>query len=218
MEIGLVLLPLLGAVVAALVRSPERRPLVVPVAGFLHLALLAGLALGNVRSGRGFWLRLDPLATVILGTVSVLFLIAAAYAPGYLALRRDRDNRVFCASLLVFLAMTSLVALAQHLGLLWVAMEATTLATAPLLYFNRTARSLEATWKYLMIGSVGIAIALLGSLFLAYSAHVGGAEPSLLFDDLLAGAGAFSRPWLRASFVLLLVGYGTKMGLEPLHT
>ena len=118
-------------------------------------------------SGRGFWLRLDPLATVVLGTISVLFVIAAFYAPGYLALRRDRDNRVFCSGLLIFLAMTSLLALAQHLGLMWVAMEATTLATAPLLYFNRTARSLEATWKYLMIGSVGIAIALLGSLFLA---------------------------------------------------
>jgi hydrogenase-4 component F len=217
-EAGLVLLPLLGAVVAALVRDGEKRPFVVPVAGLLHALLLAGLVLGNVRSGRGYWLRLDPLATVILGTISVLFLVAALYAPGYLALRKDRDNRVFCAGLLVFLAMTSLLALAQHLGLLWVAMEATTLATAPLLYFNRTARSLEATWKYLMIGSVGIAIALLGSLFLAYSAYVGGAEPSLLFEDLLAGAGSFSRPWLRASFVLLLVGYGTKMGLAPLHT
>lgn len=218
MEAGLVLLPLLGAAAAALVRDGEKRPLVVPIAGLLHALLLAGLVLGNVRSGRGTWLRLDPLATVILGTISVLFLVASLYAPGYLALRKDRDNRVFCSGLLVFLAMTSLLALAQHLGLLWVAMEATTLATAPLLYFNRTARSLEATWKYLMIGSVGIAIALLGSLFLAYSAYVGGAEPSLLFDDLLAGAGSFSRPWLRAAFVLLLVGYGTKMGLAPLHT
>ena len=150
--------------------------------------------------------------------MSVLFLLVAFYVPGYLELRPDRDNRVFCAVLLFFLAMTSLLALAQHLGLLWVAMEATTLATAPLLYFNRTARSLEATWKYLMIGSVGIAIALLGSLFLAYSAYLGGGEPSLLFEDLLAGAGSFSRPWLRAAFVLLLVGYGTKMGLAPLHT
>ena len=131
MEIGLVLLPLLGAAVAALVRDGERRPFVVPAAGLLHTLLLAGLVLGNVRSGRGYWLRLDPLATVVLGTISVLFLVAAFYAPGYLALRKDRDNRVFCAGLLVFLAMTSLLALAQHLGLLWVAMEATTLATAP---------------------------------------------------------------------------------------
>ncbi len=218
MEIGLVLLPLAAAVVAALVPSQRARPLVVPVAAFLHLALFAAILAGGVSSGRGVWLRLDPLATVILGTVSVLFLLIAFYVPGYLELRPDRDNRVFCAVLLFFLAMTSLLALAQHLGLLWVAMEATTLATAPLLYFNRTARSLEATWKYLMIGSVGIAIALLGSLFLAYSAYLGGGEPSLLFEDLLAGAGSFSRPWLRAAFVLLLVGYGTKMGLAPLHT
>jgi hydrogenase-4 component F len=217
-EALLVLLPLAAALVAALVPSRRARPLVVPIAAVLHTALLAVLVLGNVQAGRGFWLRLDPLGTVILGTVSVLFLLCAFYAPGYLALRPDRENRVFCAGLLVFLAMASLLCLAQHLGLLWVAMEATTLATAPLLYFNRTARSLEATWKYLMIGSVGIAIALLGSLFLAYSAHVGGAQPSLLFDDLLAGAGSFSRPWLRAAFVLLLVGYGTKMGLAPLHT
>ncbi len=218
MEIGLVLLPLVAAVVAALVPSPKVRPLVVPAAAVLHLLFLAAILAGGVSSGRGVWLRLDPLATVILGTVSVLFLLIAFYVPGYLELRPDRDNRVFCSVLLFFLAMTSLLTLAQHLGLLWVAMEATTLATAPLLYFNRTARSLEATWKYLMIGSVGIAIALLGSLFLAYSAYLGGGEPSLLFEDLLAGAGSFSRPWLRAAFVLLLVGYGTKMGLAPLHT
>ena len=218
MEIALVLLPLAGAVAAALVPSQKARPLVVPAVAVLHVALFAAILGGGVSSGRGVWLRLDPLATVILGTVSVLFLLVAFYVPGYLELRLDRDNRIFCAVLLFFLAMTSLLALAQHLGLLWVAMEATTLATAPLLYFNRTARSLEATWKYLMIGSVGIAIALLGSLFLAYSAHLGGGEPSLLFEDLLAGAGSFSRPWLRAAFVLLLVGYGTKMGLAPLHT
>jgi hypothetical protein len=67
------------------------------------------------------------------------------------------------------LAMTTLVSLSHHLGLMWVAMEATTLVSAPSIYFNHNARSLEATWKYLLIGSVGIALALLGSFFLAYS-------------------------------------------------
>ena len=65
--------------------------------------------------------------------------------------------------------MTTLVVCSQHLGLMWVAVEATTLATAPLIYFNRTPRSIEATWKYLLVGSVGIALALLGSFFLAYA-------------------------------------------------
>jgi hydrogenase-4 component F len=72
----------------------------------------------------------------------------------------------------------------------------------------------------LLIGSVGIALALLGSFFLAYSAvgSSGGAEPSLLLPDLLKGASGLSRPWLQAAFVLLLVGYGTKMGLAPMHS
>ena len=110
------------------------------------------------------------------------------------------------------------VALSHHLGLMWVAIEATTLATAPLIYFNHNARSLEATWKYLLIGSVGIALALLGSFFLAYSALAARARTSLLFEDLVQAARRLSRPWLHAAFVLLLVGYGTKMGLAPMHT
>src|SRR5262249_52042312 len=92
------------------------------------------------------------------------------YAPGYLALRRDRPNRVLCANLFASMAMMTLVTLSHHLGLMWVAMEATTLASAPSIYFNHNPRSLEATWKYLLISSVGIALALLGSFFLAYSA------------------------------------------------
>jgi hydrogenase-4 component F len=103
--------------------------------------------------------------------------------------------------------------------LLWVAIEATTLATAPLIYFNHTQRSIEATWKYLLVGSVGIALALLGTFFLAYSALHAGMEPtSLTLENLLENAPRLSKPWLHAAFVLLLVGYGTKMGLAPMHT
>ena len=112
--------------------------------------------------------------------------------------------------------MTTLVTCSQHLGLMWVAVEAATLTTAPLIYFNRTPRSIEATWKYLLVGSVGIALALLGSFFLAYSSL--GQDSSLLFRDLLARADQMNRSWLQVAFVLLLVGYGTKMGLAPMHT
>ena len=214
----LVFLPLAGAALAWLVPSDRVRPLVLPVVAAAHL-VLSFLLIRNLESLKaGEWVQLDALGAVILAIVSVLFAICAAYAPAYLALRIDRGNRVFCACLLVLLAMTSLVVLAQHLGLLWVAVEAMTLSTAPLVYFNRNARSLEATWTYLVIGSVGIALALLGSFFLSYAAYVGAGESSLVFKTLLENAGTFSRPWLRAGFVLLLVGYGTKMGLAPLHT
>jgi hydrogenase-4 component F len=109
------------------------------------------------------------------------------------------------------------VALAQNLGLLWVIIEFTTLATAPLIYFKHDALSLEATWKYLMVCSLGIALALLGTFFLAFSSAGPGGPRSLLLADLLAAGGQLSRPWVRAAFVFLLAGYGTKMGLAPFH-
>jgi hydrogenase-4 component F len=90
--------------------------------------------------------------------------------------------------------------------------------SASSIYFNHNARSLEATWKYLLIGSVGIALALFGSLFLAYAALKTGLESTLLFDQLIEEAPQLSPQWLHAAFVLLFVGYGTKMGLAPMHT
>src|SRR6266852_9749425 len=148
--------------------------------------------------------------------LSLLFFLCSLYAPGYLASRADRPNRVFCANLFVALAMMTLVALAHHLGLMWVAMEATTLVSATAIYFNHNARSLEATWKYLLIGSVGIALALFGTYFLAYASLRAGLGSSLFFTDLVREAPRLSRPWLHAAFVLLFVGYGTKMGLAPM--
>src|SRR5262249_22579268 len=129
-----------------------------------------------------------------------------------------RPNRIFCACFLLSLGMITLVILSHHLGLMWVGMEATTLALAPNISFYRTPRSLEATWKYLVICSVGIALALLGSFFLAYATLHAGLQSTLLFDDLVRHGASLSHPWLQAAFVLALVGYGTKMGLAPMHT
>jgi hydrogenase-4 component F len=208
----------LTAAAAAAVPSSRWRPWLVPLGGLAHLVLVGCALAGAPVSAFSGWLSLDPLGKLVLMFVSVLFFLCALYAPGYLALRADRPNRVFCACLLAMLAMMTLVILSHHLGLMWVGMEATTLATAPLLFFNHNPRSLEATWKYLLIGSVGIALALLGSFFLAYSSLHEGLESTLLFDDLVKLAPQLSRPWLHAAFVLLLVGYGTKMGLAPMHT
>jgi hydrogenase-4 component F len=216
----LLLFPLVMAGVVFATPSERWRPKLLPIAaaGHLFLVLLAIFVVRQPVSGLEGWLLLDALDKVVLGFQSVLFLLCALYAPGYLALRPDRSNRVFCSTLLVVLTMMTLVALSHHLGLMWVGMEATTLASAPLLYFNHNPRSLEATWKYLLIGSVGIALALLGSLFLAYSALKAGLESTLFFDELVRQAPRLSVPWLHAAFVLLFIGYGTKMGLAPMHT
>lgn len=213
-----VLLPLAFGGLAFAIRSNEKRPWLLPIGGGLHFLLTCAILLGKAPAPADAWLGLDPLNKVVLGFLSLLFFLCSVYARGYLVGRPKQPNRIFTASLFAFLGMLTLATLAQHLGLMWVAIEACTLSSAPLLYFNQNPRSLEATWKYLLIGSVGIALALLGSYFLAYSALHGGMSSSLFFRDLVGEATHLSHPWLRASFVLLFVGYGTKMGLAPMHT
>jgi hydrogenase-4 component F len=232
MELMLVLVPLAAAALAFSVPSERWRPWIIPCGAAVHLVLVLHLVDGggtgndpvtthsspHTTDHQASWLRLDPLGMLFLPYLSVLFFLCSLYAPAYLALRPDRPNRLFCANLLLTLAMMTLVTLSQHLGLMWVAMEAMTLISAPALYFNHNARSLEATWKYLLIGSVGIALALLGSFFLGYAFVHARLESSLFFDDLMANASRLSVPWIHAAFVLLFVGYGTKMGLAPMHT
>ncbi|HVA48734.1 MAG TPA: proton-conducting transporter membrane subunit [Pirellulales bacterium] len=218
MAVWLILCPLLAAAVVFATPSNRWRPWLVPLAGAIQLGLVAAALDQGEVSAFGGWLSLDPLSKLFLGFNALFFVLCSLYAPPYLALRQERPNRVFCACLLLAQAMMTLIVLSHHLGVMWVAMEATTLATAPGIYFNHNRRSLEATWKYLVICSVGIALALLGSFFLAYSSLHAGLEATLLFDDLVREAPHLSLPWLHAAFVLLFVGYGTKMGLAPMHT
>jgi len=131
----------------------------------------------------------------------------------------NAPEAVFIACLLVFLSTMTLVTVSRHLGVLWVAVEATTLATAPLIYFHRQPSSLEATWKYLLVCSVGIALALLGNFLVVIAAAAAdGTGGTLLVPELLARSVGLQPAWLKAAFVFLLVGYGTKMGLVPMHT
>ncbi len=198
--------------------------LVVPAR--LHRPVLLGGALLHAGGVTMLWvtepapsafLAADPLAKLFLTTLTVLFLACVVQAQA--AARPARDDRVFVACLLALLGSMTLVALSQHLGLLWVAVEATTLTSAPLVYSDRDAHALEAAWKYLLLCSVGIALALLGTFLVALAA-AGGAPPvhSLLIPELRAGAAGLSPAWLQAGFIFILVGYGTKMGLAPLHS
>ena len=219
MALALVGCPLLFALLAFATPSNRWRPWWVPAGATVHLLLT--LAALDDPASVSLWNRtlfLDPLGKLFLGFVSVLFFGCALYAPGYLKTRPERSNRIMCTMMLTSLSMMTLVHISHHLGLMWVAIEATTLVTAPSIYFNHNQRSLEATWKYLLICSVGIALALLGSLFLAYSAYHAGLQSSLLFDFLVQKAPDLSKSWLHPAFVFLFVGYGTKMGLAPMHT
>jgi hydrogenase-4 component F len=214
----LIILPLTGAAVTWLIPFDRLRPKVLSLFTLAHLGITIQMLTVTPPESPGGWFHLDALGKIVLLSTSILFLTCAVYSIGYLYYRRERSNRVLCVGLLVCLAAASLVTITHHLGLMWVALETTTISMAPLIYFNRNARSIEATWKYLLICSVGVALALIGLYFLAYATIVARVEPSLLLDDLMRDAGKLSSGWVHAAFVFLLVGFGSKMGLAPLHT
>ena len=214
----LTIVPLAGAVLAAAWRDNATRPWLLPAVGLVHVGLSGWLLLQPPVVAPDAWLGFDPLARAVLPAVSLLFFVCACYGVAYLRVRGERPNRVFVALLLAVLGLLSAGHQARHLGLLWIATEAVTLAAVPLLHFNGTPRAFEATWKYLLVGGTGIALSLLGSFALGYSSLHGGGGGDLTFVALMAQGTGLSRPWVLIAWVLLLVGYGTKMGLAPMHT
>ncbi|HET6451151.1 MAG TPA: proton-conducting transporter membrane subunit [Spirochaetia bacterium] len=227
----LVGLPAAAALAAFFLRPNEPRRLLLLGTALAHTACVAwSWVRPDLFAALGDWIALDSLGRLFLGITSVLFLVVSFYAVGFL--RREGGGRssdpeegflfdntpeaLFTACLLGFLATMTLVTVSTHFGLLWVAIEATTLVSAPLIHYHRHHRSLEATWKYLLLCSVGIAVALLGTYFVA-AAVPRGSGGSLTFRALAQRASLLDVRWLKAGFLLLLVGYGTKMGLAPLH-
>jgi len=185
-----------------------------------HL-LGVGLLWAGVGAGAlGSVLRLDSTGLVFLSITSLLLFLTSLYTVPYLR-HGTHDPQAaphrFVPCLLWFLSSLTVIAATQQLALLWVAVESTTLATAPLVYFYRRRGALEATWKYLLLCSVGIALALLGTFFLGISGSAVSPAPGLSLPSLIHAAPHLSHPWLKAAFILALVGYGTKMGLAPLH-
>jgi hydrogenase-4 component F len=233
MILALLLLPALAGAAAFMIRSDAVRRTVLVLTALIHAGCTGIAWVARPAPLLDGWFLLDAPGLLFLSITSALFLVVSWYAVGYL--RREGRGRhtdfeegtlfvnapeaIFTGCLLFFLATMTLVTVCQHLGLLWVAVEATTLASAPLIYFHRHHRSLEATWKYLMICSVGIALALLGNFFLAVAAsEPGGAHIPMVVRELVRYAPRLHLPWLQAAFLFFLVGYGTKMGLAPMHT
>jgi hydrogenase-4 component F len=233
MLMALLGVPAAAAVVSFFLRPHGARRVLLLAAASVHTGLVVLLWIEpGFFPAVGSWIAVDALGRLFLGITSVLFLAVAWAAVGFLRgesaaastdpgegfLFRNIPEAVFTACLLGFLATMTLVTISRHFGLIWVAIEATTLVSAPLIHYHRHHRSLEATWKYLLLCSVGIAVALLGTYFLAASLPGDGATVALTVDSLTAAASRLDPRWLKAAFIMLLVGYGTKMGLAPMHS
>ena len=234
----LLLIPLAAAAISA--AAPARRIMeTANLAGFgltFAVALFVAarvLAAGPVSLWNGF-LYADHLSALVCLLTASVALVCAVYAVGYL--REDERSGVFddeygsgALSGLrkyytltpLFVAAMLLIAVANNLGVMWVAIEATTLASVFLvtLYGRRT--SLEAAWKYAIIGGVGLSMALFGTVLAYYAAHnVPGVRTisGLNWSFLAAHAAQLDKTTMRLAFILALLGYGTKCGLAPMHT
>ncbi|MCC7527134.1 MAG: NADH dehydrogenase FAD-containing subunit [Candidatus Melainabacteria bacterium] len=130
----------------------------------------------------------------------------------------QRHVRIFYAASSLFLLTMTTVFACDNMGALWIAVEMTTLVSSPLVYFDRTKNAVEATWKYLIICSVGIAFALLGTtLIFASSQQALAGSGSMQITDLMRRASTLQYQWLHLGVIFCILGYGTKAGIFPLH-
>jgi hydrogenase-4 component F len=207
---------LIGIISFFLPQKPGRTMLV--LTGGIHLLLSIGLWLKRPEAAFPEYFAVTPEGLLSLLVISFLFFLVSIYTTAYLNETKTQSENIFIGSMLLFLSTMTMVTLSDHIMVMWIAIEATTLASAPLIYTHRTKASLEATWKYVLICSVGIAMALLGSIFMVLAMDLGNIDVPLSFSALSSIAIKLDPVWLKAAFVLILVGYGTKMGLAPMHT
>jgi hydrogenase-4 component F len=178
-------------------------------------------------SALGGFLRADALSALVAGLTAFVALASAFYAVGYFRHDAGADRiseaqlRRYYVLTPLFVSSMMLVPLADNLGVMWVAIESTTLASVLLVTFYNLKTSFEAGWKYVIIGSIGISLALFGTV-VAYSSSVGvlGHETpgGMNWSVLVTAADRFDPRAMRLAFLLVLLGYGTKAGLAPMHT
>ncbi len=231
---ALVLLTVLGPLAGPLGAIGGARARVAGVAQAAGGALAVGCAIAlltvllhhrTLLSWNGF-LYVDPLSSFFLLTVAGVTLLAALGSIGYVAAEEQRGDlsrfqvRLYYTFFGLFASFMLGCFATGNLGLLFVLVEASTLASVALVGIEGRARSLEAAWKYVIISSLGITIALVGTLFLFYSGsalHLG-SNLGLTWPYLFMHAHALAAQSLRLAFLLAVVGYGTKVGLVPMHT
>ncbi|MFC5721662.1 proton-conducting transporter membrane subunit [Streptomyces gamaensis] len=189
--------------------------------------LASGAALAVTVPGHGpvtaygLLLRADALTVWLLLVVGAVSLLACAAGPAHLAQERTdaRTARRYHLLVHAFLAAMSAAVLAANLGVLWIAIEATTIVTAFLVGHRRTRASVEAAWKYVVICSAGIALALLGTVLVYYAARQAGIPEATALDwpTLTARAHSLDPAVTRLATGLVVLGFGAKAGLAPLH-
>jgi hydrogenase-4 component F len=215
--------PLLAAIVSAVVRQAHVGEYANLLAAIV--SLVATVILAFTREGASSFLSgyvlVDALGTWTLVCTALVYFLASVYSIGYMRLLTDERERLpqFYALFAAFAATMVCGPLMNNIGVYWIAIEFTTLVSTFLVGFERGHEAIEAAWKYIIVVSAGISLALLGTvLFYWAGSLVIGPTYDMTWDALRAAAPRMNPALTQMAFLLVLVGYGTKAGLAPMHT
>ncbi|HYT57761.1 MAG TPA: hydrogenase 4 subunit F [Verrucomicrobiae bacterium] len=221
----LLLIPLMAAALIALTRRRAIMELLHAVTAIAVLGAGGAIAV-HVWNGEvlvaAVLFRVDALSALMVIIITFLGAIASLYAVGYIRAELDETHlprvRLFFSLFHLFLFTMLVAVTTDNLGVMWVAIEGTTLATVFLVNLRRTRTSLEAAYKYLILSSVGIALAFIGTALVYYAGAARAGEIAANWSALRAAAGSLDSDVMRLAFVFIIIGYGTKAGLAPMHT
>jgi hydrogenase-4 component F len=193
--------------------------------GAALLTLLLALSLTMARPAPGLYLHVDDLNIVFIVLTTFVGFTTSAFSASYIAHELEIGRltpaylRFYHAMYQTLMFAMNLALLANNIGLMWVAIELATLTTVLMVGIYRTHEAIEAAWKYFILGSVGIALALFGTILVYMAARpvMGQGMEAMAWNALLKAASGFDPALLNLAFVFLLLGYGTKVGLAPLH-
>jgi hydrogenase-4 component F len=220
---AVLVIPVLSASLLALLPDDRTAARLNALATFLTLAAASALFVERPSVGR--YLIVDDLNVVFIVLSTFVGFTTSVFSGSYIAHELE-TGRLTPAYLRFYHAMyqtlmfgMNLALLSNNVGLMWVAVELATLTTVLMVGIYRTPAALEAAWKYFLLGSVGIALALFGTILVYLAAHaaVGEGLEAMAWSVLVQEAPAFDPALLNLAFVFLLLGYGTKVGLVPLH-
>jgi hydrogenase-4 component F len=189
------------------------------------LSLLCALSLFFVKVVPGPYLMVDDLNGTFIALTTFVGFTTSIFSASYIGHELDIGRltptsvRFYHAMYQTLMFAMNLALVANNIGLMWVAIELATLTTVMMVGIYRTHEALEAAWKYFILGSVGIALALFGTILVYMAARpvVGEGLNAMIWSVLVTHASAFDPALLDVAFVFLLLGYGTKVGLAPLH-
>lgn len=220
---AILLTPLLAAAILAILPGYRVGAAVNMIASLVSLAF--ALTLLQDRPETGPYLLVDDLNIVFVLLNCFIGFTTSTFSASYIGHELETGHlkpihlRFYHAMFQLMMFGMNLALLANNIGLMWVAVELATLTTVMMVGLYRTAEALEAAWKYFILGSVGIALALFGTIlvYLAARPVVGEGLDAMVWTNLLRAAAGFDPSLLNIAFVFLLLGYGTKVGLAPLH-